>query len=300
MLYRDHIYVAPPYRDLLHACGLASVAAVLDRVDGQVAAWSRTTDTLRVACPAGGPGLFLKRYRYPTWRHRFRGTFRGTFFRHHRGRDEFRLLDVMRGLGIPAVRPIAYGSRRLGHFVTACFLITEEAPQSMNLTTLAAEVDAGRRTLSSARRRAMSVELAAQVAHMHNVGFSHGQLFWRNILFRLSDAGDPEFFFLDTRPGRGRRWFGRRGDRYLNELAHAAASALPFTTRTDRLRFLRTYFRERHLRADFRAVDAFLAGLARRWRSHEQQRIRMSRRFEDWGRQLETEQPAAAAVSAGS
>ena len=285
----DHIHIAPPYRDTLSACGLDRVESVLDWIDGDVVAWSRTTDTLRIACPRGGPGFFLKRYYYPTWRHRLRGTFRGTFFNRHRAHAEFTLLDTMRQLGIPAVRPICYGARRVGRFVAASFLITEEVPGAQNLTTFAADVRAGRRELRPAVRRAMVRELAARVAQMHNVGFSHGQLYWRNILFRFGAAGDPEFFFLDARPRRGRRWFARRSERYLYELGHAAASAIPFVSRADRLLFLKAYMRQRRLETDLRPIVTLVDRLAQRWARHERQRIRMNERFEAWSRQLRRE-----------
>lgn len=294
MIFGDSMYIIPPERAALRRCGLDSVAAVLDRTDGHVAAWSRSTDTLLTCGVAGRPGYYLKRYRYPTWRRRLRGLFRGTFLRRHRGREEFRLLENMRALGIPAVRPLAYGSRRVGRFLSACFLITEETPGAENLTTLALQVAAGRRTLAPRLRRAMAVELAASVAHMHNAGFSHGQLYWRNILFRLTPTGDPEFFFLDARPRRSRRWFARRNERYLLELGHLAASALPFTTRTERLRFVQAYIRARHIQVDPRKVIAFLSRLARRHARHERQRIRMSRRFEAWNRRLALDTRVAA------
>ena len=113
---------------------------MLDRTDGRVAAWSRSTETLHVPGVDGAPGFFIKRYYYPTWRKRLRGAFRGTFFGVHRGRAEYGLLQEMRRLGLPAVRPVAYGSRRIGHFLKACFLVTEEIPGARNLTSFAGDV----------------------------------------------------------------------------------------------------------------------------------------------------------------
>lgn len=296
----DHIHIATPYREMLSACGLDRVETALNWIEGDVAAWSRTTDTLRIACPNGGPGFFLKRYYYPTWRHRLRGTFRGTFCNRHRAQAEYHLLDTMCQLGIPAVRPIAYGARRVGHFVAASFLITEEVPGAQNLTTFASDVRAGRQPLTPAQRRAIVVELAARIAQMHNVGFSHGQLYWRNILFRFGAAGAPEFFFLDARPRRGRRWFARRSERYLYELGHAAASAIPFVGMTDRLLFLKTYVRARRLETDLRPIVTLVDRLARRWERHERQRILMNERFEAWNRQLRREREAGQSMVLGA
>ena len=77
MLYTDHMRIDPAYREALRACELDRVESVLARIEGRVAAWSRTTDTLFVASPDGAPGFYLKRYYYANLRlaaaHRLQG-----------------------------------------------------------------------------------------------------------------------------------------------------------------------------------------------------------------------------------
>lgn len=289
LLRTDHIRIDPAYRDALRACGLDNVNEILARVEGRVAAWSRTTNTLYVPGPENTPGFYLKRYFYPRWGNRLRGAFRGTFFGLHRGQAEFRALNLMRSLGVAAVRPVAVGGRRFGHFLAACFIITEEVPDARNLTTFAAEITAGRRTLSPAQRRIMVERLAERIAEMHAAGFAHGKLFWRNILVRGGPHGDPEFFFLDAQPPR--RWpFARRRERWWQaELAHLLASARPFTTRAERLRFARRYFGAARLTAEMKSQIRWIERRAQRWRRHEARRIKMDNLFEEWGRQLALE-----------
>ncbi len=289
MLHTDHIYVDPAYRQALQACDLVQVESVLTRAVGRVAAWSRTTDTLYVLDSKGGPGFYVKRYYYPTWGKRLRGALRGTFFGRHRGQAEYRLLNTMRALGLPAIRPAAYGSRRVGHFVAACFLISEEVPDAWNLTTFARDVKAGRQTLSRNQRALIVRQLARQIAELHAAGFAHGQLFWRNVLLRFGPTGEPEFFFLDIRPRRGGRRFGRMSRRWLAELSCLAASALPFTTGSERMRFLVEYFGARRLPPDIKRHIREIDRLAQRWKKHERQRIKMNDLFEEWNRQLEAE-----------
>jgi hypothetical protein len=296
-MHTDHIRTDPAYSEALRACGLDRVEAVLTRLHGRVAAWSRTTDTLYVPGPDGGPGFYLKRYYYRRWRNRVRGMFRGTFFGTHRGETEFRTLGQMRALGIPAVRPVAYGSRRVGHFVTACFLITEEVPQAANLTSFACDAATGVRTVGPAQRRAMARQLAHQVSEMHAVGFSHGQLFWRNVLVRTGPHGEPEFFFLDAHPAKPWQRFSRPLRWWQSELAHVAASATPFTSRTERLRFARHYFGVERLTPELKCQVREVVHDARRWRRHEAQRIKMSNLFDDWNRQLESERADATAAA---
>lgn len=297
----EHMRIDPAYRARLRACGLDTVAAVLELVDGHVAAWSRTTDTLRVPGPDDGPGFYVKRYFFPTWSKRLRGTFRGTLFGPHRGRAEYRALNTLRAAGIPAVRPVACGGRRIACFLSACFLITEEVPDAENLTRFALEVAAGRRRLPSAQRDRLLRTLAENLAALHAAGCSHGNLFWRNVLIRDGPDGRPEFFFLDPRPWRAWERLTPGVPGWLRELAQVAVSARPFTTRTERLRFVRHYLHsgdEKGLApprigadaGDWKATVRHIDALADRWQHHEERRIHMTRLFDEWNRQLDREE----------
>ena len=289
MIYTEHMRIDPAYRERLRACGLDTVERVLERVDGRVAAWSRTTDTLYVASPDGAPGFYVKRHFFPNWTKRLRGTFRGTFFGMHRGQAEYRALNAMRAVGVPAVRAVAYGGRRVAHFLAACFLVTEEVPEAPNLTSFALDVLAGRRSLSGAERRALLSNLAEQLATMHAAGCSHGNLFWRNLLIRFGPDERPEFFFLDAQPLHSWQRFSPGGNWWQRELAQLTVSAMVFTTRTERLRFVREYLGGARATPDVKTQLRQIEQLAETWRRHEERRIRMNRLFEDWNRQLEEE-----------
>ncbi len=286
MLSTEHMRIDPAYRERLRAAGLDTVAKVLRRVEGRVTAWSRTTDTLFVPGSDAMPGFYIKRHLFPTWTKRLRGAFRGTFFGMHRGQAEYRALDAMRSLGVPAVRPVARGGRRVAHFLSACFLITEEVPGAENLTTFAVDVAAGRRRLTAAQHREMARVLAEQLSAMHTVGCSHGNLFWRNLLVRHGPNGRPEFFFLDAQPLRPWKRLGPGGSWWLRELAQVAVSAMPFTTRTERLRFFRHYLHDTRPLAELKAPLRQIEGLAATWRRHEDRRIHMNSLFEAWNRRL--------------
>jgi hypothetical protein len=297
LISAEHMRIDPAYRARLQACGLDTVTQVLTRVDGRVAAWSRTTDTLHVPGPGDEPGFYVKRYFFPNWVKRLRGALRGTFFGMHRGQAEYRALQTLRRLGIPAVRPVAYGGGRIAHFLAACFLITEEVPDAVNLTTFALDVACGRRMLSLPQRRALVRTLAEQLAALRAAGCSHGNLLWRNVLVRYGPGGCPEFFFLDPQPPHSwqratRGWsfaVPPGGDWWLHELAQVAVSAMPFTTRTERLRFMRHYLSATRLTPEIKLHLAHIQQLAETRRQHEDRRIRMNRLFEEWNRQLAEE-----------
>ncbi len=282
----EYMRVDPAYHERLRACGLDTVGKVLARVEGRVAAWSRTTDTLHIPSPDGTPGFYLKRYFFHNWVKRLRGTLRGTFFGMHRGQAEYRTLNALRALGIPAVRPVAYGGRRVVHFLSACFLITEEVPEAPNLTAFALDVVAGRQSLAPDQRRALLDALAEQLAALHTAGCAHGNLFWRNLLVRHGPDGRPEFFFLDAQPLRSWRRLGRNGYWWLRDLAQVTVSALPFTTRTERLRFMHHYLGAGPLTPQLKDQLRQIERLAQNWRRHELRRVRMTHLFDEWNRQL--------------
>lgn len=296
MLHSDHLRTDSAYDARLALCGLRSVDEILSRIGDRVAAWSRTTDTVFIHSPDGSPGFYLKRYVYPGWSKRVRGMFRGTFLGQHRGQAEFRALHAMCSLGIPAVRPVAYGSRRIGRFLQSCFLITEEVPDARNLTSFARDVADGLVEISDSQRVAFSRVLSDQVARMHAAGFVHGKLFWRNILVRIHSDGEPEFFFLDARPPTRMKRLGSAAACRRQELAHLAASAIPFTDRCDRIRFARGYYGTKRIARELHDELKDVERQATRFRRHEAQRIKMNDRFDLWNRVLNQQKLGEAAL----
>lgn len=293
MIHTEHMRTDPAYRDRLRACGLDTVEKVLARVEGRITAWSRTTDTLYIPGAEGEPGFYVKRHYFPTWVKRLRGALRGTFFGMHRGQAEYLTLNSMRALGISAVRPVAYGGRRVAHFLCACFLITEEVPDAQNLTSYASAALHGEQRLDFAQRTALIRVLAEQLAAMHAAGCSHGNLFWRNLLVRYAPDGNPEFFFLDAQPLHSWERLSPGASWWLRELAQVAVSAMPFTSRTERLRFIRQYAGVTRSTDELKAELRYIERLASTWRQHEDRRIRMNTLFEKWNRQLTDEEQRA-------
>lgn len=289
MLTWERMRIDPAYRERLRAEGLDSVSRVLARIDGRIAAWSRSTETLFVAGHDGLPGLYLKRYYFPTWRMRLRGALRGTLLGLHHGHAEFLSLRDMRWTGVPAIRPLAYGCRLVLGFVSACVLITEEVPDSINLTTFAQLAAAGTIHLSHAGRARLIRTLAERIAEMHAAGYSHGNLFWRNILVRETPDGGHEFFFLDAQPQHGWERLGASAEWWQRELAQLLVSARPFTSRADRLRFAKHYFNDARLTPEIRAHLRQCESLTDAWGRHEQRRIRMNRLFDSWNAALDAE-----------
>ncbi|MBN2563215.1 MAG: hypothetical protein JXQ75_20010 [Phycisphaerae bacterium] len=248
MFVSDRLFIDRPFRELLSHAGLSSVTAVLACAGDHLAAWSRTSDTILINLPDGTSSAFVKRYHYPRWRQRIRGTFRGTFFKASRACSEFRTLRLMRQLGIQAVRPIAFGERRVGHFVRSCFLITEAVPDAMPLSSFIKAFSHRRDSPRAIRaRRDVLTSLARQVRHMHRAGFVHRDLFWRNVLIRCLPDDRFEFYFLDASVGKRIRMPQRRQDNIVRDIAAMAALAPDFCSKADQMRFLLEYLETKRL-----------------------------------------------------
>jgi tRNA A-37 threonylcarbamoyl transferase component Bud32 len=242
MLAHDFISIDTPFREQLQRARLDSVKAVLACVGDRLAAWSRTSDTIWCDLPFSSSSVYVKRYHYPRWSHRLRGMLRGTFLSNSRARSEFVALRLMRQLGIQAVRPVAFGERRVAHFVRSCFLITEAVPDAMPLSTFIKTFGDRRDSVQERRgRRDILTSLARQVRHMHEAGFVHHDLFWRNVLIRFLPDSRFEFYFLDASVGKRIRMPHRRQDSIVWDIAAMGALAPDFCSKADQMRFLLTY-----------------------------------------------------------
>ena len=242
MIVTDFLFVDPPFRSLMREACLDSVESVLRCRGEHLAAWSRTSDTIRCRIDELDTTVFIKRYHYPRWRQRFRGMLRGTFLKPSRARSEFRALASMRQLGINAVRPIAFGERRILRFVRSCFLITESVPDAMSLVAFIKTF--GEHSASPHARRArmeILTSLARQVRHMHEMGFVHRDLFWRNVLIRPTPGDRFEFYFLDASVGKRIRMAHRRQESIVHDIAALGVLAPDFCSKSDQLRFLLEY-----------------------------------------------------------
>ena len=280
----SRMHIDPAYRAPLAKAGLASVAAVLGTIGDRLAAWSRATDTVYAALPGSNLAVYLKRYHYPRLRQRLRLAFRGTLFKASRAKSEYRVLASMRKLGIQAVRPIAWGERRRYGLVRSCFLITEAVPEAMSLATFIQLFARGHAPISPdtaiAVRRNILINLALQVRFMHEAGFVHRDLFWRNVLIRPLPNREFEFYFLDASVGRRIRVRHWRRDAIVRDLAALSVMAPEFCSRPDQLRFIRAYLGTDSLGDEERQWLELVQGESSILRASEEQRMRRQSVFD--------------------
>ena len=192
-LAHDTIDIVHDAVSALKGMELDTVQRVLDCQGDRVAALSRTSEIVQVTRQVNGVpvSVFIKRYRFPQWRRRLRLTFRGSLFGRSRAQFERNQLLHMHRSGVPAVRLMAYGQRRIFGFIETAFLITEAERDSVSLDAFVR--DRSNDPLEPSGRHALVRGLAQQVKNMHAAGISHGGLVWRNILVRRDNTNRSEF-----------------------------------------------------------------------------------------------------------
>jgi hypothetical protein len=275
--YRDTLHVDPECAEWLHERGLSTMQGLLECLGDRVLAWSRSSDTIRVQAGCPSRCLYVKRYHYATRARQMRGLLRGVLLGASRARREYVMLQTMRSAGIPAVRPVAYGERRRLGLLRSCALVTEGVPDGRSLMGLLRETlaDVGEPEVRR-QRRCLTRTLAEQIRAMHQTGFAHGALFWRNVVVRPLDEGGYACHFLDPR-GRGRMWRRRaNGRKAVWDVAAFAAMAPGVVSRAECLRFAKWYWRADRLDAPTRRWIREVLKMSARYRGHELYRWRLA------------------------
>ena len=153
----------------------------------------------------------------------------------------WRLGHALLNRNLAAARPLAILERRLGPLVLDHLLITEAIPGAVDLESHLRSEIAVRPPAAWARHKAeLSELLVRHLRRLEERGFTHRDCKASNILVRA--LPQPRLFWIDmdglraTLPGRAAR-------QHLRPLVrlHASLLRVPGLTRTDRVRFLRSY-----------------------------------------------------------
>ncbi|WP_152053453.1 lipopolysaccharide kinase InaA family protein [Tautonia marina] len=212
----------------------------------------------RVALPTGP--IYVKEFLVPTWREILR-----QWFRRGKGRNEAKQARKLAAIGVPTIRPVALGERRVRKFLFENTLISPEIPDAIPLDRFLRDV-----LPTMERRRAVIVRhrlaeaLGALTARLHDAGMRHDDFHPGNLLLRLDQADQPWLAMIDLDAMRvGKPLSAKAAAANLARLNHAS---LLLATRTDRQRFLRTYVDVRGaVIGDLGPFTKRVVGLTRRW-----------------------------------
>ena len=158
------------------------------------------------------------------------------WFARPRVRAEWENLQAFATWGVPTARLVAWGEqRRNGRFVRGA-LITEEIRDTVDLAKMAIGEDPRLRDRNWVAR--VSSQLARITRTLHDHGFTHNDLKWRNVL--VTGAEEPVVYLIDC-PNGGFWPKPFLHYRIVKDLACLDKVARHQLSRTQRLRFLLAY-----------------------------------------------------------
>lgn len=188
----DRMEINPRFEKVLAAAGLSKTGDFLAFAGGLTVARSRTTWTVLLEASGGSPGMFIKRYFFPSASDKWKGAFRGTIFGKSKAENEWENLGFISSIGVGAPDRCAWGEQRARGILKGCFIATAQIAGAQRL-----DAAQSRDPDTGILRRAGSV-----VEVMHGHGFKDGSMAMRNFLVREEPPGNVEIFKVDCPKGR--------------------------------------------------------------------------------------------------
>jgi tRNA A-37 threonylcarbamoyl transferase component Bud32 len=182
---------------------------------------------------------YLKRYQHTPASERLRHIVESNPKRSAAWRERH-FIKRLGEIGIPTMRVIAYGEEMRGIIEKRSFLITEEV-SGESLEKLVARVCNGEETLPAHPERVDIIHQLALLARMmHWRRLFHRDLYLSHVFLCRNPDGKPVLHLIDLarmieKPWRTERW------RIKDLAALEYSSPYPLITRTDRIRFLKSY-----------------------------------------------------------
>ena len=202
-------------------------------MEGEIVSKGQFCETIRVV--VDGHDYYVKRYKA-------QGSQRWKALGRSRPLTEYRNLTYFSKLGIPVPRIVGYGSQRILGLFRRGSIITEGVPDATDLLTLyrlQPDLFSKRSWLFQVLRL-----LADYVRRIHEDGFTHIDLKWRNILATTTET--PGVFFIDC-PSGSHKLPLRHRHFVIKDLACLDKHAVQRLSRTTRLRFYLWYRKQAHL-----------------------------------------------------
>ena len=257
---KDRLLIEPAWRGLLARCGLHTARALIEHFTaGAVLKPGVWVQPCLLPSLAGGADIFYKQYEFspPSW------SFLG---RASKALREWESYDAFAAAGVNCAQRIAAGEERdaIGRLKRA-FLITLAVPGARTLTEFVAQ-DCPDPSKSDSRRlrHQLIMELAEMTRRIHDRGFFHNDLYWRNVLATRAGNGTPRLWWIDSPRGRHARL--HQAHRRVKDLACLDRMASEVCSRRERLAFVRAYLGEHAAAAEVKklalAVDSYRR---RRW-----------------------------------
>ncbi|HXJ57717.1 MAG TPA: lipopolysaccharide kinase InaA family protein [Verrucomicrobiae bacterium] len=250
------LQINAPYQPLFGALGFTSAEAIVEFFRGPTpqAPGSVLVRSVTLASTGHSPvTVFYKQYEYQPAAWSFVG-------RASKARCEYHNYAVFRQLGVPCADPIACGEQRDGWSrLRRAFIITKAIPDAVPLPKFVEQDvvmrDPGRTEIKpepappERPRAILRRQLAAWTRCIHDAGFFHNDLHWRNVLVTGRSSEEPKMWWIDCPRGSFARWWPWRYRRQIKDLACLDKVASQYCSRGERVAFIREYLNEPRLSA---------------------------------------------------
>ncbi len=191
----------------------------------------------------GETGVYVKHYRVPDFRARWR-----QWLRRGKARNEGGKALRLGAIGVSTFEPLALGEQRKRGFLYENYLVTKEIADVEPLDTFLERDLPGFEPGRAVKiRRRIGDALARLCSCLHEAGYVHGDFHPGNILIRLSDNDEPNLYLIDLDAVRF-RGEGLTVNEIRDNLAQLNNYFWSRSSRVERLRFLEAYlkYRGRH------------------------------------------------------
>ena len=171
-------------------------------------------------------------------------------------------------IGIPVARPLAWGGERHWLGGQRSFVMLEELPQADSLERLLPEWEKNKSRYHTLRNKKGLIEqIARQVRHMHDSGLFHRDLYLAHLFLSKDRLGQERICLIDLQRVFRPRFCRRRWQ--VKDLAQLMYSSLPFVNKSDKLRFLQSYFGSSKLNTAEKQLSKAIAEKCQRIARHD-------------------------------
>ena len=231
-LHGHKVYIAPEWKEKLAEVGITKRCNWLNLNIGTAVSKSNRVNAYRVDLKDGSC-IYFKTYS-------FHGQLKDYFMRQSKCAVEVNSYQTFEEIGIPTIKPLAFGEDRIAGMLKSCCIVTLGVDNTTQLEDWAKEV--WLKLPKNEKKNAFNQifeETAKYTSMAHEAGFFHYDLKWRNIIIKNED-GNYTTTWIDCPRGKKMPLREERGR--MVDLSSLSRLALSYLSKTQRLRFLYTYF----------------------------------------------------------
>jgi tRNA A-37 threonylcarbamoyl transferase component Bud32 len=238
------LYMAENWQAKLAEFGLVPEADWLKLTPGEPVSRSNRSNVYKVPL-TNGQHVFFKSYS-------LHGEYMHYFMRQSQAAREVNSYQTMERIGIPTVKPLAFGEERIFGMLKSCCIVTLGVDDTTTLEKFAFYT--WRHLEKKEKKEAFEqifTKTARHANHMHRQDFFHYDLKWRNILVK-KEGTEYKTVWIDSPRGKTMHLRSNRGR--MLDLSCLSRLALSYLSKTQRYRFVVEYLGEDATRENVRKI----------------------------------------------